>query len=340
MVELIKDMCRINGVSGDEGRIREFIKSRLKDTECETETDSMGNLYAVKKGQNADKTILISANMDEPGFIVSGYTDKGYLKFKPVGNIDTRNIISKRISIGNGDIKGVIGMKAIHLQKKEERENTVNIKDLFIDIGASSKEEAQKAVELGEYVTFDKEPVVLGKSRIAAKALASRIPCVVLLKFFKEIKADKYNICACFTAQKETGARGAAVAAKRIKPFVSFVIDSVESADGYNIDEKDKTADLGGGAVIEYANRRTLHDRELTKEMYDLSVKNGIRVQMKNAGNAFSDAWGIQTVCGGVKTVSAGIPIRYKNTPVSMADINDADCVIGILKEFINAVKG
>ena len=116
MAELLKKMSEINAVSGNENDIRNLIIAEIKDMVDDITIDTMGNVIAYKKGSDSGKKIAVAVNMDEPGFIISGVTEKGYLKFKAVGNIDPRKIISKRVVIGADKIQGVIGMKAIHLQ--------------------------------------------------------------------------------------------------------------------------------------------------------------------------------------------------------------------------------
>ena len=121
--QLLQQLCNANGISGDEGCIRDIIVSHIENSGATYSTDSMGNLIVFKKGKKTpDKKLLISAHMDEVGLIISDITDDGYLKFKTVGGIDERVLISKKVCIGKDKIPGVIGIKAIHLQKKEERE--------------------------------------------------------------------------------------------------------------------------------------------------------------------------------------------------------------------------
>ena len=143
---LLRELCNCDGVSGDEGHIRELIKNTVLPYADEVITDSIGNLLIKKNGKRHDKTIMISAHTDEVGFIISGITKEGYLEFKAVGGIDTRVIISKKVRIGKEKVKGIIGIKAIHLTTKEERQSVPKISDLFIDIGAKDEEDAKKYV--------------------------------------------------------------------------------------------------------------------------------------------------------------------------------------------------
>ena len=124
--------------------------------------------------------------MDEVGFIITSISENGMLKFRPVGGIDPRILISKRVHIGKNRIPGVLGIKAIHLQEPNERKNAVKVEQMYIDIGANSKEEAAKLVKLGDYAIFDSKMVEFGENKIKAKALDDRVGCAVLIEVLKE----------------------------------------------------------------------------------------------------------------------------------------------------------
>ena len=156
MAVLLKELTNLSGVSGNEDAVRDFIISQISPYADEIKVDSIGNLIALKRG-NSSKRIMLSAHTDEVGFIISEITEKGFLHFKTVGGIDTRTILAKRIKIGKNGVLGVIGMKAVHLQKKSERDSTPEIRELFIDIGAKDKESAEKLVKIGDYATFETE---------------------------------------------------------------------------------------------------------------------------------------------------------------------------------------
>ena len=243
MVEALIELSNLNGVSGHENDVREYIKSCISPLADSVRTDNLGSVIAFKKGKTGEKTVLISAHMDEVGFIISSVTDTGFLKFKPVGNIDTRNVVSKCVKVGN-DVDGVLGMKAIHLQQKEEREKVVGFKDLYIDIGAKNKADALKRVKLGDCVSFSSKASRLGKN-ICGKALDGRSGCACLIELMKkEYDNDVYFV---FTAQREVGMRGAMTAAHGINADRALVIEGIESADMYGVKDKEIAAKLGGG---------------------------------------------------------------------------------------------
>ncbi|MDE6723404.1 MAG: M42 family peptidase, partial [Eubacterium sp.] len=203
---MLKELCLLNGTSGDEDRIRDYIIDAIKEY-CEYSVDALGSILAFKKGKKTpSKKVMLSAHMDEVGFIVTHITDDGYLKFNPVGGIDPRVVIDRVVQIGT--IKGVIGAKAVHLLSDEEKKTAPNFSKLYIDIGASSKEEAEKYVSLGDFAYFSSDYNEFGNGFIKSKALDDRIGCMLMIEL---IKSDlEYDTYFCFNVQEEVGLRGAA----------------------------------------------------------------------------------------------------------------------------------
>lgn len=301
MACLLETLCNENGVSGNEHKIRDIIKQEIADYADDIKVDTMGNLIAVKHGKSERKIMLV-AHMDEPGYIVSGITDTGYIKFSAVGKIDPRTIVSKRVLIGENKINGVIGMKAIHLQKKEERENVVKVSDLFIDIGAKDKKDAQKQVHLGDFIAFDTEFREIGGC-VKGKALDARISCVCLIEALKQ----RYDctVYAVFAVQNEIDGRGAGAAAYDINADTAIIIDTVESADMFGVKPHEKKAVLGGGAVVEKSAFKT------------------------------ADAVAVQTACAGIKVIRVSVPCRYSHTPVCMASKSDIKSASELIDLFV-----
>lgn len=319
MAELMRELSAVNGVSGNEDKVRKLITEKISDKADEITVDALGNVIALKKGRQSGKKIMFITNMDETGFIVSEITDKGYLKIKSVGKTDDRVIISKKVVIGDGE-KGIIGMKAIHLQKKSERESTVDVEDLFVDIGASSKKDAEKRVSLGDYIAFDSEFYDIGK-RIRGKAL-DRMGCACLINAMDtECEYDTYFV---FSAQRETGARGAAAAAHRIRPDLTVVVTTEESADMYGVSGEEKAAALGGGVIIDTADKYSVKNAELVSCVRKAAENTGgYQSGGKNRGINLANA--VQTAAEGCAAVSISIPCRYSHTPMCMMDKRDIE---------------
>ena len=319
MVEIIKSISEINAVSGDEKSLRDFIVKNIKADKIEI--DTMGNIIALKQGTvQSEHKIAVATHIDECGLIVTDINDDGYIKFATVGNVELRSIISKTVLIKN-KIPGIIGMKAVHLQKKEERENVKKAKELFIDIGAKNKDEAKKLVKKGDYISFMTKFSCIGTT-IKGKAL-DRIGIYTLLQAINyEPLYDTYFI---FTVQKEVGLRGAMIAADKINPDTLIVVDSVETADMYGV-EKDKiTAHLNCGPALIHSDKSYIGDKKLIKKIISLATENDIKIQEVARAESDSDTGAFMISNSGIKTVNISIPVRYTHTPVQLASLNDIE---------------
>ncbi len=184
MFDLLKTLCALPGPSGEEDAVRSFIRSQAEPYADEIRTDPMGNLMVFRKGEKRlAKPVMLCAHMDEVGVIVKRVTEDGMLKFGFVGGVDPRVVIGRRVKFGN--VTGVVGIKAVHLTSASERKTMPKAKDLYIDIGASSKSDALARVELGQYGVFDSDVVEFGDGLLKAKAIDDRLGCAVLLTLLK-----------------------------------------------------------------------------------------------------------------------------------------------------------
>ena len=334
---LLEKLCNQDGVSSNEGNIRSIIRAEIEPFADNLKTDSMGNLLAFKEGRKHDKTVMLSSHMDEVGFIISGITKEGYLEFKSVGGIDTRVIISKKVRIGKDKIKGIIGIKAIHLTTKSERETTPKEKDLFIDIGAKDEEDAKKYIKLGDFAAFDTEYEQLGKSSIKAKAIDDRVGCYIMCNLIK--KDLEYDTWFCFCTQEEVGLRGARVLSEQINPDIALVIEATTCSDVPGAKAHEISTKLGGGAAISFMDRTTIVNKEFYTFLYELAKNNNIPVQYKTLIAGGNDAGAIHQSLGGVKTASVSVPCRYIHSPASIASLNDIDAVLSLCEKFLENIN-
>ena len=332
---LIEELTNLNGASGDEGEVREFIKKHIEPYADEITVDSMGNLIALKRG-NDKKRVMLSAHMDEVGFIISGINDKGFLEFKTVGGIDTRVIISKKVIIGKNKIPGVIGMKAIHLQKRSERESVPEIRELFIDICAKDKKTAEEKVHLGDYAVFDTKYEKLSDTVFKAKAVDDRAGCAILAEMIKN--PVKYDTYFCFTTQEEVGLRGARTAAHRINPDIALVIEATTCSNVHGFEKHEQVTQMNGGAAVTFMDRTTIVNRDFCKWLYALAEKNGIKVQYKCSTSGGNDAGRIHLQRCGIKTASISVPCRYLHSPCSIASMEDIKSVKKLAELFLEKI--
>ncbi len=334
---LLKKLCNQDGVSGCEYDVRNTIIQEISSYVDELKCDTLGNIIALKRGSCHDKKLMVAAHMDEVGFIVTGHTDKGYLKFECVGGIDTRVIISKRVRTRSG-IKGVIGIKAVHLQTPEELESVPKIKNLFIDIGAASKEDALKLAPIGEYMAFDTEFADFGTDKVKAKALDDRVGCYALCELLKD--SYPYDVYAVFTVQEEVGLRGAKIAAYNVSPDACLVLEGTTCSDVGSTPKHLQVTECGDGSALSIMDRASVSDREIVNYLYTTAKKNNIPVQFKKTAMGGNDAGSISTSKAGVRTAVASVPCRYLHSPVSVASKTDILSTINIAKIFLNDVGG
>lgn len=333
---MLKKLSEISGVSGFCSPIRNFLLENIKSGEVTL--DNLGNIIVYKKGTSLDKKVMFCAHMDEVGFMVTKITDGGFIKFTSCGGIDERVIISKRVLIGDGKIPGVIGYKAVHLQKKDERGKRVDEKNLSIDIGAKDKEEAEKLVSVGDYITFDTEFSYFGDGFMKGKALDDRAGCSVLLELLK--KDYPYDFYGVFSTCEEIGGIGARAAAKKIKPDMALVLEGTTCSDVYGCKEKDFVTKLGDGVAIPVRDRSMIANRKMVDFLIKCANDNNIKWQYKHTTAGGTDGGAIHLSEGGIPTAILALPCRYIHSPVSVASEEDYDAFLKLAQIFADNVKG
>ncbi|MBC8535670.1 M42 family metallopeptidase [Feifania hominis] len=321
IVTLISELSQLGGVSGDESRVADYIEEKIRDFADDCRRDRLGNLIAFRKGTDSSKKLMLCAHMDEVGLLVSYITDEGLLRFQPVGGIDPRVITGRRVLVGEKQVPGVIGTKAIHIQTPEERKQAPGFDRLYIDIGATSREDAQKAVSLGDCAVFDSDFVTFGDGCIKAKALDNRVGCAVLMESMR--MRPHYDTYYVFSVGEEVGLRGAYTSSYDIEPDFAVAIDSTTTADYAGVDERDQGLKLGGGCALFLMESTTYYFKDTLKKVRRIAQENGVRYQMKQIMVGGLDAGGIQRTASGVETASVATPCRYLHSPSCMMKISD-----------------
>lgn len=330
---MLKELCLINGTSGDEGKVRDYIITQIKDY-CEYSVDNMGSIIAYKKGKKAPKQkISINAHMDEVGFIVTGITDDGYLRFTSVGGIDSRVCLDRIVTVGKKAVKGVIGDKAFHLLSSDEKDRCPSFDDLLIDIGATSKDEAEQYVSLGDFAYFDCDYVELGNGYIKAKALDDRIGCMLMIELIKS--ELEYDTVFCFNVQEEVGLRGSKCTSYAVDADIAIVLESTTAADLDGVSGVNRVCVLGDGPVISFMDNRTIYDRELFELGFAVAKENNIPAQTKTAVAGGNDAGAIQTSGDGAKVMAISLPTRYIHSGASVVKASDIDETRRLLKALL-----
>lgn len=337
MADLLKRLTEARGVSGNEGEIREIIKSEIASLADRIFIDRIGNLIAVKRGKRSSKKVMLCAHMDEVGFIITNIGENGMLKFKTVGGIDPRILISKKVRVGPKGIPGVLGIKAIHLNEPGETGKVVQIKNMYMDIGVSSKQDAEKIINLGDYASFDSNYTCFGQNKVKAKALDDRAGCAVLIEMLKE--SYEYDLYACFTVQEEVGLRGSEVAAYHVEPDLALVVEGTTSSDVSGVEDHLYATRMGGGPAISIMDRTSYANKELVQILITIATGKGIPHQIKKGAFGGNDAGKIHLSREGVATATVSIPCRYIHSPSSVMDLNDYENTIRLVREFLKGCE-
>ena len=329
MIDTLKTLCYLGGVSGVEDEVRDYILERVMPYADKLSADPLGNLIVFRKGaKEPENKIMLCANMDEAGLMISGFLDDGYLRFACVGAVEAGCLIGKRVYVGPDRVCGVIGIKPIHLVPHGEREKLPEIDDLYIDIGCTDRVSAEKLVKPGDCCTFYDSVVEFGDGSLKAKALDSRVGCAVMVKLIEnELPCDTWF---AFTAQKHVGVRGAQAAAYDVAPDIAIVLDGAEAADMPGLDGKNASCRCGGGAVVPLMDAGAIYDKELCARIKETADRSGIAVQAVCSVSGTNDSKAIQRSRVGVRTAAICAPVRNINSPVSVGKISDFESVYSL----------
>ena len=330
MKDLLKALCTLNGTSGREDAVREYIISQLGDAPYTV--DALGNLIVTVKGrQRAKNKVMLCAHMDEVGVIASFVRPDGLIRFLPVGGIVSTSLAGKAVVFENGT-PGVIGLKPVHLCGDDERTAKPDAKDLYIDIGAKDKAEAEALVRPGDTAVFASEFTEMG-NKILSKAIDDRVGCAVMLDMIK--KGVEYDTAFCFTVQEEVGLRGAKTAAFAVAPDYCLVLEGTTAADVADAKNEERVCVQGCGGAVSFMDRTTVYPPALYRKMLSIAEENGIPAQLKTAVAGGNDAGSVHVSRAGVKTVALSVPCRYIHSPSSVCDLRDV-LAVRALAEKVN----
>ncbi len=278
--EHLRNLCLLSGASGNEGQVREYIRKAAEPFADSITTDPLGSLIVEKKGkETSPKKLMVSAHMDEVGLIVTYINDDGTMKISPVGGIDAAVVIGRPVVVGENNISGVIGSKPIHLLSSDQKKAVPEFGELYLDIGAENKAQAEELVSLGDYAHFLPSFTELGSSRIRSKAIDDRAGCAIMLELLA--MELPYDVTFAFLVQEEVGLRGAQAAAYSVNPDIAIVLEATTAADITGADGDAKVCSLGEGPVVSFMDRSTIYDRELYSLAFAECESMGVPCQTK-----------------------------------------------------------
>lgn len=341
-IKLLIDLLSTNTPSGNEGQIISIIKKEMRGV-CKLETDCLGNLYMYTGGHKG-ATVMLTAHCDEVGFQITDIDNDGFAYIRRLGGLDRQTIPGTKVVAltKKGDIVGVFGKKSPHVQNDEEKKKVIEIEDMWIDFGFSSKDEAQKVITIGDYVTaYEKPHLSYDNHSIVSKALDNKISVFILLEVVKKLSNSDVNIpvvCVA-TTQEEIGCRGGIVASHRISPDIAMCLDVGIATDIPGMSKKTYgNFKLGDGPGI----CRTPENNEKFVELLKETAKfNNIKYQFITGFRPVggTETGRIQLSSNGVVTAHISIPNRYMHSVVEMCNLDDIENAINLITKTIHTLQ-
>jgi endoglucanase len=342
-LKFFENLLNTTGPSGYEEEPAAVFRSYMEKFCDKVDTDVLGNTIGVLNPEAPFKVMLVG-HYDEIGFQVTYISEDGYIWFRPNGGIDKLNVPASEVEIktANGIVPGVIGKKPIHLLSDSEREKAVRLEDMWIDIGAENRKEAEKLVAIGDPIALKRNVKFLGKNRIMSKGLDDRVGAFVVAEVLRNLAKRKINVgvYGVGSVQEELGCRGATASCYNINPNVGIAIDVGFATDLPDIPKK-KFGDVSLGKGPMVANSADVNT-VLRRKIEEAAAQHKIAYQPVTAHRASggTDAAVIQLVRGGSASALISIPNRYMHSPVEICDLRDVDGAIKILTETIAAFTG
>ncbi len=333
-MEVLKSLATAYGPPAWEREVASRIEEMLAPISSERWRDNLGNLF-FRIGGGKGPRVMMAAHMDEVAMIVRHVDESGFLHIAPLGGLDPRVLMGQRVVVhGSSPVEGCIGVKPPHVMTPEEMKTAPGVKDLYVDVGASSRSEAEAmGIRVGSYVTFPPAFSVTG-NRVLSKALDDRAGCAAEVAIAREVlrSSEEVDLYAVFTVQEELGLRGAAVIVEQVEPDLAVVLECTVAADVPGVPPQDHVTRLGSGAAIRAMDSTMLTNPALVRWLTDLAESQGIPYQVQVMTGGGTDAGRIHIQRRGVPTVVLATPCRYLHSPNLMIDLRDLEAVAGLGK--------
>jgi endoglucanase len=338
--DFLKNILTAPSTTGFEEPVQKLVREYVTPFADSVRTDVHGNVIAARN-PDAPLRVMLAGHCDQIGLIVNYIADQGYLYVLTVGGWDIQNLVGVRVKIwtANGPVDGVIGKKPIHLMDDEDRKKVPKIKDLWVDIGAINKAEAEQHVSVGDPITVELEYREMLNNLIAAPATDDKAGLWVAMEALRRIDASKLKVgvFAVSTVQEEVGLRGSRTSSFGIDPHIGIATDVTFATDCPTIEKKENgDVKLGGGPVITRGPNMTT---KLVNHLVDVAKKHEIPVQIVAEGKITgTDAGSIQVNRSGVATALISIPNRYMHTPVEMISLHDIDYAADLMARYCESI--
>jgi putative aminopeptidase FrvX len=330
----LRDLVEAHGAPGFEQDVSRVMEAHLKGLGTFSR-DRLGSFMCEKKGTQAAPRVMLMGHLDEVGFMVKSVTAEGFVKFLPLGGWWGHVVLGQRLIIKTrrGDVIGVVGSKPPHELRDEDRKKVIEIKDMYIDVGAASDFDVKKRLDIrpGDPILPDSPFTVMANPNLLlAKAWDNRIGCAIAAETLRSLAATAHpnTVIAGATVQEEVGLRGAMTSAFKVQPDVAFALDVGIAHDtpGTEGDEK-----LGGGPLVVVYDATSIPNRGLLDLVMDTAAKQKISLQFESVERGGTDAGRFHMTGQGVPSISMGVPARYIHSHVSIIHRRDFDRTVKLL---------
>ncbi|CQR48086.1 Putative aminopeptidase YsdC [Paraliobacillus sp. PM-2] len=341
---MLKELTDAKGISGNEKEAREVMKKYISAYATEVYTDHLGSLIAKKVGKEDGPKVMVAGHLDEIGFMVTRIDDNGFLYFQTIGGWWSQVMLAQRVTIqtSKGDITGIIGSKPPHIMPAEARKKPYEIKDMFIDIGAASREEAESfGVRPGDSVIpYFEFTQMKNEKLLLAKAWDNRIGCAIAIEVLKQLKDVEHPnvVYGVGTVQEEVGLRGAKTATNTIKPDIGFAVDTGIAGDTPGISPKEADSKLGDGPQIILYDASMISHKGVRDFVVKTAETNDIPFQYANIAGGGTDSGSIHLTANGVPALSITIATRYIHSHAAMIHQDDFDHAVQLIVEVIKGL--
>lgn len=336
---MLKELTEAPGVPGSEGPAREVMRKYITPYSDDVSTDNLGSLIA-KKGNKGPK-VLIAGHLDEVGFMVTRITEEGFIKFQTLGGWWDQVMLAQRVTVHtrHGVIEGVIGSKPPHILPAEVRKKVVEQKDMFIDIGASSKAEAMEfGVRPGDpIVPVSPFTIMKNPKLLMAKAWDNRIGCAIAIEVLKRLQDEEHSntVFGVGTVQEEVGIRGALTSVNTIQPDIAFAVDVGISGDTPGITPDEASSKAGKGPQILLYDASMVPHTGLRDFVIEIAEQENINLQYEALAGGGTDAGRFHLHGKGVPSLVIGIPTRYIHSHAGILHRDDFEQAVELLVKVI-----
>ena len=352
--DLLEALSNAPGVSGDEGRVRDLVAAAVRERVDSLEVDAMGSLVArigpaggsgrrngaaSRNGGSRTRRgphVMLCAHMDEVGIMITAVEKEGRLRFRRAGGLDPRVMVGQVFRIGTNGVRGVTGILPPHLVSHAEEEKVIAMDDLYIDIGASSREEALRHVALGDTAVFDTTFEAWGTTR-KGKAFDDRAGCAVLASLVQE--RPPVPVTAVWSVQEEVGLRGATAVARAVAPDLAIVLEGTASGEAPGASPEESAPRMGGGPTLTVHDRSLMADARLVDLLRRTARERRITTQWKRPAVGGTDAGKIALSGAGVPSAVVSVPCRYIHAPAAYLDVRDAQRTVDLVWHALHAIR-